>query len=75
MILFHGTGDRVTPFKGAEAFHAAMVAAGGRCELVVCPGGTHGYFMQSRAQFESTLAKSDEFLASLGFIAVGGTAR
>ncbi|MDZ4199661.1 MAG: alpha/beta hydrolase, partial [Kiritimatiellia bacterium] len=34
-LLFHGTGDTVTPFPGARAFRDAMIRAGNECELVV----------------------------------------
>src|SRR5690606_23741342 len=36
-LIFHGTGDTVTPFAGAEAFQAAMHKAGNRCELIAHP--------------------------------------
>lgn len=61
-IIFHGTGDTVTPFKGAQAFHVAMLKAGNRCELVPKEGGAHGYLMRDRALFEETLLKTEMFL-------------
>lgn len=64
-ILFHGTGDTVTPFKGAQAFRDAMVKAGNRCELVVNEGGVHGYLMRDRAIYEDTLRRTEAFLKSL----------
>jgi len=64
-IIFHGTGDTVTPFKGAQAFYDAMLKAGNRCELVVNEGGKHGYLMFDRAPYEETLRKTEAFLASL----------
>jgi acetyl esterase/lipase len=67
-IVFHGTGDTVTPFAGAKAFHEAMLAAGNRCELVVNEGGRHGYLMFDRQLYLDTLAKADAFLASLGML-------
>jgi acetyl esterase len=67
-IIFHGTGDTVTPFKGAQAFRDAMLKAGNRCELVVNEGGAHGYLMRDRASYEETLHKTEAFLASLGFL-------
>jgi acetyl esterase len=42
-LTFHGTGDTVTPFDGAKAFHEAMLKAGNRSELDVNEGGAHGY--------------------------------
>jgi acetyl esterase/lipase len=67
-LLFHGTADTTTPFKGAQAFHDAMVQAGNRCELVVQEGGTHGYLMRTQPLVEETLRRTDAFLASLGFL-------
>src|SRR6185436_1188332 len=67
-IVFHGTGDTVTPFKGAKAFHEAMQAAGNRCELVVNEGGVHGYLMRTEPLYEEAMKKTDEFLTSLGLL-------
>lgn len=67
-ILFHGTGDTVTPFKGAQAFHDAMLKAGNRCELVVKEGAGHGYLMHDRTCYDETLRKTEAFLASSGFL-------
>jgi acetyl esterase/lipase len=61
-ITFHGTGDTVTPFAGAEKFHAAMKAAGNESELVVNQGGVHGYLMFDRKVLDETLGKSAAFL-------------
>ena len=67
-LVFHGTGDTVTPFAGAKAFHEAMLKAGNRCELDVNEGGTHGYLMRDKALFEDTMKKTDAFLKSLGLL-------
>ena len=67
-ITFHGTGDTVTPFKGAQTFHDAMLQAGNRSELVVNKGGAHGYLMRTQALYEECLSKSDVFLSSLGLV-------
>jgi acetyl esterase/lipase len=67
-IIFHGTGDSVTPYAGAEAFCDAMLKAGSRCELVTTAGAAHGYLMRDRTQYEEALRKSEAFLASLGFM-------
>lgn len=64
-ITFHGTADPTTPFKGAHAFHDAMLKAGNRSELVVNEGGAHGYLMRTQPLFDECLTKSDAFLASL----------
>ena len=67
-IIFHGTGDTVTPFAGAQAFREAMLKAGNRCELVATEGAAHGYLMRDRTQYEQTLRQTEAFLASLGFL-------
>ncbi len=61
-IIFHGTADPTTPFKGAKAFHEAMLAAGNDCELIVNEGGKHGYLMFDRKLFDETLARIEQFL-------------
>lgn len=67
-IIFHGTGDTVTPFAGAKAFHDAMLKAGNRCELDINEGGAHGYLMRSKPLFDDTMQKTDVFLKSLGLL-------
>lgn len=67
-LIFHGTGDTVTPFKGAQAFHDAMLKAGNRCELVVTEGAAHGYLMRKPAPYNEAVHKTEAFLKTLGFI-------
>lgn len=67
-LIFHGTGDTVTPFTGAKAFHEAMLKAGNHCELDVNEGGAHGYLMRDKALFDDTMKKTDAFLKSLGLL-------
>ncbi len=67
-LVFHGTGDKVCPFIGAQRFHEAMQKAGNHCELVVYENGVHGYFLDDLILFEQVLAKTDDFLASLHFL-------
>ena len=67
-IIFHGTGDTVTPFKGAQAFHDAMIKAGNRCELVVTEGAQHGYLMRTKEAYEKALQGTEDFLSSLGYL-------
>lgn len=68
VIIFHGTGDTVTPIAGAQAFRDAMLKAGNRCELVATEGAAHGYLMRDRALYEETLRQTEAFLASLGLL-------
>ncbi len=64
-ILFHGTGDTVTPFAGAKRFDEAMRAAGNRCEFHENDGGRHGYFLYDQTLYETTLRQTREFFKSL----------
>lgn len=67
-IIFHGTGDTVTPFKGAQAFHDAMVKAGNQCELVPTKDAAHGFLMRNRPMFDEAVQKTEAFLRSQGFL-------
>lgn len=68
-IIFHGTADRITPFKGAQAFVEAMKKAGNRCEFVINEGGAHGYLMPMKGIqiFNESMQKTAGFLDSLGW--------
>ncbi|MES2693931.1 MAG: alpha/beta hydrolase [Verrucomicrobiota bacterium] len=67
-LVFHGTGDTTTPFKGAQLFLAEMKKAGNRCELDVNEGGGHGYLMTTQALYDDTLAKTEKFLRDVGMM-------
>lgn len=67
-LVLHGTGDTVTPFKGAAAFTQAMKKAGNRCELIPNDGGRHGYLMFDRGLYDRAMADSETFVRSLGWI-------
>jgi len=67
-LTFHGTGDTVTPFAGAKAFHEAMLAAGNESALDVNEGGKHGYLMFEEALYEDSHTKTAAFLTRLGFL-------
>jgi acetyl esterase len=70
-IIFHGKDDTTVPIATAEKFRDAAVKAGNRCELVSFDGQGHGFFNWNRPQkqaFVETLEKTDQFLASLGWL-------
>lgn len=70
-ILFHGRGDTTVPFKQAEEFARRMKEAGNRCDLEGYEGQPHGFFNFGRNEnkfYNDTLAKSDAFLVSLGWL-------
>jgi len=65
-LIFHGSADPLVPFRGAEAFHEAMLRTGNRCELVIEPGAKHGYMMSNLHLFDGGMRRTDEFLKSIG---------
>jgi acetyl esterase/lipase len=67
-LIFHGTGDTVTPFAGAKAFWEAMQKVGNRCELEIRDGGKHGFLMFDDKLYLDTLEKTEKFLSSSGLL-------
>jgi acetyl esterase/lipase len=63
-IVFHGTRDGTTPFKGAKLFHTKMLKAGNRCQLVAHEGGQHGYFIFDLDLYADVMKRSERFLRS-----------
>jgi acetyl esterase/lipase len=70
-IVFHGTGDTTTPFKGAQLFSDAMLRAGNQCELVKQEGAIHTYMFKDAALYEDTLRRMDAFFKQIGFVPAG----
>ena len=67
-VLFQGDADTTTPPLGARLFNERMQELGRRCELVEFPGAKHGFFNRGEAYMQ-TLAATDQFLTSLGYLA------
>jgi len=67
-LVFHGTEDRVVPFRGARAFADRMQEHGNLCELVPYDGRSHGFFHRGKPDYDDVLARADAFLVSLGFL-------
>lgn len=70
-IIFHGQADTTVPYSTAAAFTRLMQAAGNRCELVGYEGQPHGFFNHGRgdgSNYRDTIARSDAFLVSLGWL-------
>ncbi len=70
-LIFHGMQDTTVPYAQVEAFRDAMTAAGNRCELVGYEKYKHGFFNENRDDkmpYFDTLRRTDEFLASLGYL-------
>lgn len=61
-IIFHGTGDTVTPYSGAVEFAKQMKQAGNLCQLVSHEGGVHGYLIFDLQLYEQALAQTRQFL-------------
>lgn len=70
-LIFHGKSDTTVPYATAERFAQVMKQKGNRCELVGYEGQGHGFFNFGRGDGEAfyrTLAETDKFLASLGWL-------
>jgi acetyl esterase len=65
-IIFHGKADSTVHYATVEKFAEVMKAAGNRCELVGYEGQPHGFF--NKAKYAETLAATDDFLVSLGYL-------
>jgi acetyl esterase/lipase len=65
-IIFHGKADTTVPYATVEKFAEVMKAAGSRCELIGYEGQPHGFF--NKAKYAETLAATDAFLVSLGYL-------
>lgn len=65
-LILHGKADSVVPYATVEKFAEVMKAAGNRCDLVGYEGQPHGFF--NKAKYAETLAATDEFLVSLGWL-------
>ncbi len=70
-IVFLGDKDALIPVRVLEDFEAKMKAANVRCDTRVFPGATHGFFnkdVEGIPGFSATLAETDRFLTSLGWL-------
>jgi acetyl esterase/lipase len=65
-LILHGRADTTVPYVTAEAFCAEMTKAGNRCELAGYDGMPHGFF--NKTKYDETLAETDRFLTSLGYL-------
>jgi acetyl esterase len=68
-IVFLGDRDRLIPVKTAETYKKKTEAVGGRCDLHVYAGQSHGFFNKRNApMYAKTVREMDKFLASLGWL-------
>lgn len=70
-IVFLGSEDKLIPVKVVEDFKTEMTKAGVRCETRIYAGQGHGFFNArggDNRYFQETLAATDAFLVSLGWL-------
>jgi acetyl esterase len=69
VLAFHGDADRTVPFRQAVALRDKLVAGGNACELVIVPGGDHG-FLNERSEWRDRAQEIvREFLTKRGLLA------
>lgn len=61
-IVFQGTGDTVTPYRGAVEFWNRMQSDGNKCELITQQGGRHGYMIFDMELYEREMNRTEQFL-------------
>lgn len=70
MLLFHGKGDRITPFDEVERLRRKLRFWGNPCELIDFEKADHSFFNfnVSHRNFELTIGAADRFLVDRGFL-------
>lgn len=75
MLLLHGATDTVVPAAQSRAFHDAVLAAGGKAELVILPGVSHSLIGATQAATQAaSLEALDRTFAFIDAV-VGDPAR
>lgn len=70
-VIFLGTQDSLIPVATMQRYRSEMQKQGNRCELYLYKGQKHGFFNKKENDdiyYELTLAETDKFLTSLGYI-------
>lgn len=70
-IVFLGDMDKLIPVATLEAFQKKMQQAGSKCETLIFPGMSHGFFNYGRSRnipYNDTVRAADKFLAKLGWL-------
>jgi acetyl esterase len=68
-IMFFGTADKL--LHGAEVYRDVSVQAGNQCHIVTYPDMPHGFFNHGKYEnkyYDLTIAETDKFLTSLGYL-------
>ncbi|MFX1338121.1 MAG: alpha/beta hydrolase [Promethearchaeota archaeon] len=71
IIIFHGTRDKVIPFKDVELFNKKMKDLGNSCELVAFERKGHAFFNYGNYKnkpYTETVREADKFLSTLGYL-------
>jgi len=68
-IIFLGTNDQLVPIETAKYYQKVMNKVNSRCELFLYEGEGHGFFNYKNFEYyKKTIAESDKFLQSLGYL-------
>lgn len=79
-IVFHATADKTVPYANSVAFCDKLVSHGNRCELITFQGLGHSYDSskygdEGKAAHQKTERETAAFLANLGLIEMGNSAK
>lgn len=66
-VIFLGTKDHLIPVSTAERFKKTVEELGSRCDLNLYQEAGHGFF-NKEPELTKTIAATDEFLVSLGWL-------
>jgi len=73
-IIYHGTEDRLVPYKTADMFHEKMLVTGNDCTLIPFEGRDHGFFNHGKhlpdSDYRKTLNYTDQFLSKIGWLTI-----
>ena len=70
-IIFHGTRDKIIPFKDVELFTSKMKELGNSCELIAFERKGHAFFnfgTYKNKPYNVTVRAADRFLYNLGYL-------
>lgn len=69
-IILCGTNDKLIPVETLQYYKKVMEKVGSRCDLILYEGAGHGFFnlKRSKPYHDQTLAESEKFLRSIGYI-------
>ncbi len=71
IIIFHGTSDKIIPFKDVELFSTKVKEMGNFCELVAFERKGHAFFnygVYKNKPYYETVRATDKFLSVLGYL-------